>query len=46
MTDKPQPKENSDKTLEEFYQWAKRIGHYHAHEAVVRFRAINTEEDE
>jgi hypothetical protein len=39
-TDTPPPKVLSDKTLDEFYQWAKRLGHYHAHEAVDRFRRI------
>jgi hypothetical protein len=24
--------------LEDFYQWAKKVGHYHAYEAVDRYR--------
>lgn len=26
--------------LEAFYRWAKRLGHYSAHEAVARYRKI------
>ncbi len=33
-------KEHTEESLEEFYQWAKRIGHYHATEAVERYRKV------
>ena len=36
-------KELSDKTLEEFYQWAKEKGHYQSVSAVERFRRIEDE---
>jgi len=30
-------------SLEEFYQWAKKIGHYHATDAVERYRKMKDE---
>ncbi len=33
-------KAHMEESLEEFYQWAKRIGHYHATEAVERYRNV------
>lgn len=39
---------NTERTeLDDFYEWAKKIGHYHATEAVMRYRKmIKGDEDE
>jgi hypothetical protein len=36
-----EPEEACDSNpLDDFYQWAKRVGHYHATEAIERYRTM------
>jgi hypothetical protein len=38
--------EQDKPTLQEFYEWAKRLGHYQAYEAVERFLKKKESDDE